>query len=288
VVACTPHAGLGTVSVPERPALVRRVDLSTCRTSSTHLKVQPSASGAHLVVTRTGATGRQSIVVGARVVYSVRESYRRIPGGTPGPIELFDSVDGGRWILFAIDPMSSQSLAADGLAMRVVSSRGGRVYPVAFGLPEPDYRTWCGGRLVLVAGGDRIATHNKWLVATGPPDWKPRVIAKSPRRAYGSLACAPDGRSIVVESAPASGPNMNVHAHWSLARVGLDGSQRLLTSPPAGLSDESPQVAGDTVYFVRGGRLYALAGRKLLGPLLRLPPTDAYYGHRVWPYGVSR
>ena len=78
--------------------------------------------------------------------------------------------------------------------------------------------------------------------------------------------------------------NDDVHAHWSLWHVGLDGSRTRLTTPPPDASDESPQVAGSVVYFVRRGWLYALH----VGRLLQLPPTDGYYGHTVWPYTVRR
>ena len=286
VVACTPHPGLATVAIRDRPALVRVVDLSTCATRTRRLV---AAGGAvRVVVRKQGTSGRQSIVANGRVVYSVRESYRSIPGGEPGPIELLGTVDSGRWILFAIDPMSSQSLAADGLAMRVVPAAGGTPRTVTSGLLNEDYRTWCASRLVVVAGGDRISDHNKWLITARPPDWRPRVLLKSSHLAFGSLACGADGRSVVVQSAPAGGVDMaRVRPGWSLWRVGFDGSRTRLTTPPRGGSDESPHVAGSIVYFVRAGRLFALRDRALVGPLLRLPPTDAYYGHRTWPYTVT-
>lgn len=57
-----------------------------------------------------------------------------------------------------------------------------------------------------------------------------------------------------------------------------------MTTPPRGVSDESPQVAESVVYFVRGGWLSALH----VGRLLKLPPTTGYYGHTAWPYTVTR
>jgi hypothetical protein len=66
-----------------------------------------------IAVTRTGSHGTQTIVYRSRPVYSVHERCDRIPGGTPGPIELFGMSPDRRWVLFAIDPMSSASLAAE-------------------------------------------------------------------------------------------------------------------------------------------------------------------------------
>jgi hypothetical protein len=79
-----------------------------------------------------------------------------------------------------------------------------------------------------------------------------------------------------------------------LWRVGLDGTSTRLTSPPRGYADESPHFAPDqsTLYFVRArrgdGKLYALRGGRIVGPLLTLGHEDGYYGHTAWPYSVTR
>jgi hypothetical protein len=264
-----PHPGLGA-------AVVRQVqvDLATCRTS------RP------IVVTLHGPTVRvtkdsQSIVFKGKVVLKIHENHKGFPAGSPGPIEVEGVSPDGKWILYAIDPQGSASLAADGLTLRAVSVATGHSRVVASGLLYDDYRAWCGRSLVMTAGGDRISTHNKWLIATGPPDWRAHVVFRDSRVAFGSLAC--DGDGIVVQSAPASGVNDTVHAHWSIWRVGLDGSRTRLTRPDAA-SDESPHVAGSVIYFVRRGWLYALHH----GRLLTLPPTTGYYGHTEWPYTVTR
>jgi hypothetical protein len=268
---CTPHPGFGTVVVRHV-----QVDLATCETTP---YPAPKATGAPTVrVTKDS----QSIVFRGKVVLTIHESHKGFPQGSPGPILLEGASPDGNWILYAIDPQGSASLAADGLTLMAIRATGGRSFTVASGLLYGDYRAWCGGSLVMTAGGDRISTHDKWLIATGPPDWRARVLVKDPEVAFGSLAC--DHSGIVVQSAPASGVNDNVHAHWSIWRVGLDGSRTRLTTPASGASDESPQVAASIVYFVRGGWLNALH----VGRLLKLPPTDGYYGHRAWPYSVRR
>jgi hypothetical protein len=285
VVACTPHPGFGTVRI-ERPAYVQVVDLSTCRQ---HTEPLPKRAPVKVVVHRTGSTGTQTIVSAGKPVLTIHERFGKdTPAGEPGPILLLGSSPDRKWILYSIDPMGSASIVADGVAIRAVSTSGGRSFPVAFGLGSDSYRAWCGGKLVMTAGGDRITTHHKWLVVTGPPDWRARVILRDPRSAFASLVCSPDGRSVVVESAPATGLNMNARSPWSIWRVALDGTRTRLTTPPRGISDESPQVLGSTVYFVRNESLYALRGGRIVGPLLRMPHQDQFFGHAWWAYTVTR
>jgi len=271
LVACTPHPGLGTAIVGKHA-----IDLATCRPAIVDQVTLKSEATVRV------AKDSQSIVFKGKVVLRIHENHKGFPAGSPGPIELEGVTPDGKWILYAIDPMGSASLAADGLTLRAVSVATGRSRVVASGLLYDDYRAWCGNKLVMTAGGDRISTHNKWLIVTGPPDWHARVLVKDSRLAFGSLACG--GGGVVVQSAPASGVNDTVHPHWSLWRVSLDGRRTRLTTPPPGLSDASPQVAGSVVYFVRGGWLYALH----VGRLMKLPPTEGYYGHTAWPYTVTR
>jgi hypothetical protein len=282
VVTCTPHPGYGTVSLEQRPGIVRTVDLETCRTSTVAKRVAvPTLT---VSSTRSGTRGTQTIRYRGRDVYTVHERYDRIPGGTPGPIVLEGMSPDRRWVLLAIDPMSSASLAADGLTLEAVRAAGGRPRTVASGLLNDDYRTWCSGKLVMTAGGDRIASHHKWLIVTGPPAWRARILVRDPKRAFGSLACA--GTSVVVQSARDTGANetFTMNPRWSLARVRLfDGRTTVLDTPPAGASDDSPRIGrGGRIVFVRSrksrGTLYALHG----GPLLDVGRDDGYYGHRLW------
>jgi hypothetical protein len=279
VVACTPHPGFGTVSL-RQGALVRVVDLGTCRSHATRFRVPT------LPVTVAATPSEQRIVFRGRTVYRVHEDRSRIPGGSPGPIELFGLMPDRQWILFAIDPQGSASLAADGLTLQAVSVHGGPAHVVSAGLLGEDYRTWCGGRLVLTAGGDRIAAHHKWLVVTGPPAWRTRTLLRIPGRAFGSLTC--DHGAVVVETTRDLGPNMNIHPHWSLWRVQLDGRATPLATPPRGASDESPRAGrnGGLLYVrtdgVRG-TLYAFG----LGPLLQLGAAQSFYGAYDWWQSMS-
>jgi hypothetical protein len=138
----------------------------------------------------------------------------------------------------------------------------------------------------MTAGFDRDATTNKWLVTSSLPTWKARVLVKNTRRAFGSLTCAPDG--VFVESTAAS-PEGFRSPHWALWHVDWNGHLRRITSPPSGVSDETPQFVGGVLYFVRAGRLHALQHGRLVGPLLRVPRAEpAFFGHTEWAYSVTR
>ena len=264
-----------------------QIDLATCLTSKAPAT---PASGANVRVTKDS----QSIVFKGKVVLTIHENHKGFPAGSPGPIELEGVSLDGKWILYAIDPMGSASLAADGLTLKAVASTGGRSYTVASGLAYPSYRSWCDFyTLVVTAGGDRIASHGKRLIVTGPPSWKPHLLVNEPGRAFGSVVCAPDGNSVVVQEEPTGGTNeSSTKSHWQLWRIGLDGKAVRLTIPPAGYSDDSPLFSPDqrTLYFVRSkndrGKLYTLRDGKVVGPLLSLDESPGYYGHRDWPYSV--
>ena len=222
-----------------------------------------------------------------RTVYSLRQTYARVPAGSPGPLTLLRWSGDSRWIFFATVPMGSNSIAADGLHVQAVPARGGRPQRLALMLGYPDYFAWCNGRLVFVAGGNRLATMNKHLLVAAPPAWRARPLVELPGRAWGSLACSPDGRSVVVQSQRERADYNFGHTHWALWRFGLDGSARQLTSPPRGWADESPRFARDgTLLFVRSksgnGRLFRIDRGRALGPLRSLGHRLGYYGHRNW------
>lgn len=280
MVACTPHPGLGTVSVAQV-----QLDLATCRRSTAPGHSPPSNG-----VTVVARLGSQTILYKGKVVLRVAETYKDAPAGNPGPILLEGISPDEKWILYAIDPLGSSSLAADGLTLRAVNIATRKTVVVGFGLQYTNYRAWCGNRLVMTAGGDRIAVHAKRLVVTGPPDWKPRRLVEDAAMSFGAVVC--DGNSVIVQEQENSTDANFFHTHWRLVRVGLDGKVTPLTAPPPGYADESPQLTGGILYFVRStrghGRLYALQSGKVVGPLLSLGYSLGYYGHQDWPYRVTR
>jgi hypothetical protein len=299
--SCRPEPGVGTL-IYTRNGRQHALDLADCRDRV----LQPGASkpspfispdgrlAATVVATRHGNQGTNAIVVrsrrtgATRTIYRVLESYRSIPAGAPGPIMLFRWSGDGRWLFFAIDPQGSASLAADGLPLQVISTRGGRPHRLGMTLGYSDYLTWCSGRLVFTGGGDRLATTNKRLLVASPPAWRARPLLETPKRAWGSLACAPDSRSLVAQSQPKSDDYDFSATKWELWRVGMNGSRRRLTSPPPHSADESPRFSRDgrSIFFVRSrrglGSLFTLRGERLSGPLLRIGYSLGYYGHRCW------
>jgi hypothetical protein len=225
---------------------------------------------------------------GARAIYSAGVWGNTSGPLSPGPIVLLGWSGDDRWVFFAIDPGGSGSIAADGLILQVVSAAGRRPRRLGVMLTYRDYFIWCAGRLVFTGGGDRIAIHDKRLLVATPPSWRPRSLVRSTGRSWGSLACAPGGRSLVVQSQASSTDANFFHTHWALWQVGLNGSQRQLTHPPAGFADESPRFArdGHELLFVRSrkgiGKLYLRRGQMLRGPLLSLGYSLGFYGHQDW------
>lgn len=297
-----PHApALGALTFV-RGARLHRVSFATCtdRTLGPAPPVQQPAvrsrQGRVATVSVTAPTkgiGAQTILVDGRAVYRVREDYRHTPGGSPGLLIPLDWSPDGTWLFFSLDPQSSASIAADGLELSALRVADGHVVPVAPVLVNGDYRAWCGSTLVLAAGHDRIATTSKRLVVATAPDWKPRPLWRDPTRAFGSVACAPDGRHVAVLSQRASTDAGAFAARWQLWLVGLDGSRRLLDAPPARTADESPLWSpnGDALLFVRErhGRGSAMLLRNgiLSGPVAQLGTSLGFFGHRAWWIGAT-
>jgi hypothetical protein len=293
---CSPQPGLGSVAYVRSGAL-HVLDVASCRDRVLvrrgahgpvrfvhgHVELGRRAAAAavrspngKLVAT---ASAKGVIRVGGRVVYRARPRW---------PILVLRWSPDSRWLLFTVDPWGSASLAADGLVLRIVPAAGGRARTIGTALGDADYTTWCGRTLVATLGRDRIATHDKRLVAASAPDWRPRPLVSAQDLAWGSLTCAPDGRRVAVLSQRASNDANFFSKRWQLWQVGLDGSRRLLDAPPAGFADESPRWSRDgrAVLFVRvhrgSGRLFAWRDGRVSGPLAPVGYRLGYYGHADW------
>jgi dipeptidyl aminopeptidase/acylaminoacyl peptidase len=215
---------------------------------------------------------------------------------TPRPRRLLPDrlvAPGGKYAVWS-RPVRSNSLAADGVGLYVSETRtDGRLFRLGTALAYPDYRTWCGSTLVFVGGGNRLAAWNKRLLVAQPPRWKPRPLWRDARRAFGSVTCAPDGESVAVLSQPAVQDANFFHTRWQLWRVGLDGTRRLLDSPPDGWADESPRWSRDgrSLLFVREqrgrGELTLWHMGRVTGPIAVLGYKLGYYGHRDWWKGAT-
>ncbi|NUR77395.1 MAG: hypothetical protein HOQ28_14060, partial [Thermoleophilia bacterium] len=228
--------------------------------------------------------GKATIEVGGRVVYRGRPA--------AGPLGLVDWAPDGRWLFFYLDPFGSSSIAADGLELQALRVSDGRVVHVAKMLLYRDYWSWCGRALVLTAGENRIATHGKRLLVARAPDWRPHDLWRDRRRAFGSVACRPDGAAAAVLSQRDRDDAQFFHTRWQLWRVGLDGARQLLDDPPVGTADESPKWSrrGDALLFVRErqgvGRLMLSRGGRSVGPFANLGFSLGYYGHHDWWAGA--
>lgn len=301
--SCPHDAPLGSVRFV-RAGRTHVVSLATCSDRITGraapsrpapLRSPDGRLAATVRATGSGRNAKQTIWISdprthsSHAVASETEYYKQIgPGDTPGPIELLRFSTDDRWIFFTVDPGGSGSIAADGLTLRVVSTRGGTVHKLGIALPYTDYLAWCGGRLVFVGGPDRVAIHAKRLLAAGPPAWHPRPVWDDRSRSFGSLACAPDQRSVAVLSQRSSVNARFFATRWRLWRVGLDGSHTLLDTPPPGSADESPQWSRDgrSLLFVREhngyGQLMLLHRGRVIGPFANLGYSLGYYGHHLW------
>ena len=302
---CPHDASLGTVTFPRGGAL-HRFSFADCGDRTVGRAPEPraqpplaSSDGRFVATVRVrghAQTGVQSVWVtdrrsgrSRRIFSTSTWAVGAITRASPGPIILLGWPGDDRWIFFAIDPEGSGSIAADGLVLRVVASTGGRPTRLPVSLAYPDYLAWCGGRLVFTAGYDRVATHHKFLEVAAPPDWHPRSLWPDPARAFGSLACAPAGRSVAVLSQPARDDGNFFHARWQLWRVELaNGSRTLLDRPPPGSADESPRWSRDgrSLLFVRErqgvGRLMLLRDARVSGPFVSLGYSLGFYGHHDW------
>jgi hypothetical protein len=301
--SCSPAGGLGTIAYMDGTRQ-HIVDLDTCRDRIVAGRVPPRPRGlispdgryrAGIVTVhpKGAARGSMTIVIHDRrtgathAVHRVAERYAGFPAGAPGPIGLLGWSQDSRWIFFYVDPMGSASLLADGAIVRVASISTGRVLVLGTMLPYPGYSTWCGGKLVLTMGGDRISMRNKRLVTTGPHGWRLTPLTHDPKRSWSATACTPDGMSLIAESQPSVAPNDNRKPGWSLWRIGLDGKTTRLTHPPRGYSDESPSISRDgaAILFVRErngkGTLFAYRNGRVHA-LLPLPQRLEYFGYTDW------
>jgi hypothetical protein len=298
--ACHPQAGLGTLSL-RRAGLVRIVDLASCRVRSArvpkqqpHPLVSPDGHWRATVRVRGSGERRTNTIRVTNVPTGESHAALSLPaeGDTrnlrsPGPLRLLGWSGDDRWIFFVVDPGGSGSIAADGLLLQVVAATGGMRHELGVMLPNADYLAWCGGRIVFSEGKDRIAAHGKRLLVAAPPAWRPVRLVEAPGLSWGSLACRPGGRSLLVQSQRSSTTANFFATHWALWQVGLDGSRRQLTHPPSGSADESPRFSADgrTLLYVRSRRGHGVLRFRrgsVDEPLLALGFDAGYYGYRDW------
>lgn len=250
------------------------VTLATC---ADHRVAAPTGKTMRGVTTSGARAETQWIRVDGRLAFSHREN---------GPVVALSLSPDRRWLVFAIDPDASASIMADGLQLQVVSTHGGAAHQLGLSLAYRDYLSWCGGGLVYVRGGDRIATDVKQLLYARPPTWRGTNLWRDPHRSFGSPACAPSNDGVAVLTQRSSTDARFFSTRWQLWNVTLDGARRPLDVPPAGWADESPAwaPAGDRLALVRepagqGTLVVVHNGVKRIAPL---GYSLGFYGHHDW------
>jgi hypothetical protein len=134
-------------------------------------------------------------------------------------------------------PMS-ESLAADGVFLFADRARIGAT------LMGADFVVRCGAALAIVDGGDRYATHGKRIVLAG------RDVSRDASRSWISPACSADGSTLVAAAGRNWVEDRFGHEHRAIWQ--LLPRRRQLTHPPAGWTDEDPQLLRDgSILFVR-------------------------------------
>jgi hypothetical protein len=231
-------------------------------------------------VTTTGRTpGVQRLYVHGRLVFTSWET---------GPFVPLEVSGDGRWLFFFVDEYGASSAVLDGVPLLVVSTGGGPVHDLGVTLPYVYSLAWCGGKLVYTPGSDRVAIDGKRLAVATPPEWRPHPLWNDAARTFGSPACEPGHDAVAVLTQHTSTNARFFATRWRLWRVGLNGSRRLLDTPPPGWADEQPvwSPRGDAIAFVRErngyGRIMIRYNGHLLGPMAQLGYGLGYYGHHDW------
>jgi WD40-like Beta Propeller Repeat len=223
----------------------------------------------------------------------------RVPSGRDTPPRLAAVSKRGGAVFFwpSVDHANSANL--DGLPLELVTAPGRKPTEIVhWMLARPDFFSWCGSRLIAVAGFDRMATVHKSLVSLAPPLWQKRILEPAGPLSWITPSCAPNGRKV----AAAAGPNREDIPFGREARairiVSIGGgATTVLARPPRGESDELPRWSHDGrfILFVRGGPtnkdaaapghvyLVETAGKhRVYGPLASLGLGGNYYGQYGW------
>jgi Tol biopolymer transport system component len=215
----------------------------------------------------------------------------------------------GRWLLYWAAAMCSSSLAADGWPLRAVPVSGGRSVPaVAHMLLFPDFLTWCGHQLIAASGPTRETQLASSLVATAPPSWRQRTIARASRLSWVSPSCAPSG-DVLAAAAGANSENPGFgFAHRSIWLLAPDGRilRRIASPSSLQLSDEAPRFSRDGrwILFVES-RVVPVGDSAISRDTIELVPAAAggdapaipivhfssddfsYYDHFSWPSEID-
>jgi Tol biopolymer transport system component len=218
----------------------------------------------------------------------------------------------GRWLLYWAQTICSASLSADGWPLDAVRVDGAQpqqpVRAVRHTLLDPDFLTWCGGRLIAASTPSRETQLRSRLVATGPPAWHQRTIDPAGHLSWVSPTCSPSRSMLAASAWPSSTDaefGLQHRSIWLLTPAGK--VVRRLTTPPASdLSDEAPRFSRDGrwLLFVRT-RVITAGLTSMSRDTLELVPATrrgtaaaipiagfasndfSYYDHFNWPSEIA-
>lgn len=207
----------------------------------------------------------------------------------------------GRWVLWWNDEQFSGSVAADGIALRATSVDRATMRAIAPRvLVYPDFLSWCGGRLVVAAGGFRDVRSDKRLIAASPPSWRASELSRDPSLSWIWPACSPGGRWVAATAgAPPPPPYRFGRERRTIWLVALDGSERRQLLGASTYANELARWSSDgrSILFVhrslgpqRRAYLFLATIDPASGTLLRTNgPVAAlgrsaffYYGYYPW------
>ena len=218
----------------------------------------------------------------------------RVTPGTKAPPEVAGWSPDGRWVLFF-----SRFPGKEGVPLNAAPAEGGawtNVFdPV---LPYADFLTWCGNRLVVSGGAERVPSEGNQILLSGPPRWRFHNLSADFSRSWIWPSCSPDGEWVVATAAPnrpETPPGHGVRSVWLLS---IDGTRRARIAGSAKTAYELPRWSEDgrSVLVVRrdtqmdsSGVLLLVpidpsSGRtgKAVGPVARLGPAPGERGHSGW------
>lgn len=165
-------------------------------------------------------------------------------------------------------------------------------------LPYGDFLTWCGDKLVLSGGVERVPSEGNQILLSGPPRWRFHNLSADFSRSWIWPSCSPSGRLVAATATPKRAeipPGRGARSVWVLS---IDGTRRARIAGSRGTAYELPRWSSDGRFLlvVRRDTRPDSPGLLLLvqidpssgktgeavGPVARLGPAPGKEGHGDW------
>jgi hypothetical protein len=163
----------------------------------------------------------------------------------------------GEWVLFSLSPdVALTDDVTNALPMNAVPAEGGAWFNVfAEVQPLPGNVVPCGEGVAFPGGEAPVATVNKQILLSEPPEWDFRNASDDFLRSWLFPECSPDGRFVAATGAPNRREEIPGSAARSLWVIPTDGSPnaRLTDAPAAAFEAARWSADGQTVLAVRRG-----------------------------------